>query len=220
MNELTRAARIKQANQERRQRHKHEIREAIVDAALDIFLEKGYDEFSLRQVAERIGYTATTIYRYFKDKDDLLFAVIAESYDKFTAALTAAAQEADEPLERLICYGRAYIRWGIANPEAYKLMFIHRPQFLIDRLHTGRHALGRAGVEHIRAAMAAGVIPQGDADAIVDALWGLAHGIVSLALNMPFMTEERIERMVGGMDYLLLRMLGPQAGQPDPFASS
>jgi AcrR family transcriptional regulator len=48
-------------------------RQAILTAAGALFLEQGYERFSLRKVAERIGYSPTTIYPYFRDKDDLLF---------------------------------------------------------------------------------------------------------------------------------------------------
>jgi AcrR family transcriptional regulator len=51
-----------------------------VDAAGALFLEQGYERFSLRKVAERIGYSPTTIYLYFRDKDDLLFTVVDEGF--------------------------------------------------------------------------------------------------------------------------------------------
>ncbi|MFH4082248.1 helix-turn-helix domain-containing protein, partial [Acinetobacter baumannii] len=73
----TRQARIRQNSAQRRERSRQETRQAILEAAIQMFEREGYEGFSLRQVAENIGYTPTTIYLYFKDKDDLLFAVCA-----------------------------------------------------------------------------------------------------------------------------------------------
>ncbi|MFX5306100.1 helix-turn-helix domain-containing protein, partial [Acinetobacter baumannii] len=73
-NTATRQIRIRQKSAERRERRRQETRRAILEAATRMFEREGYEGFSLRQVAEAIGYTPTTIYLYFKDKDDLLFA--------------------------------------------------------------------------------------------------------------------------------------------------
>lgn len=69
---MTRVERTRQASRHRREQEKEELQQLILKAAGELFLEQGYDRFSLRQVAERIGYSATTIYLYFEDKDDLL----------------------------------------------------------------------------------------------------------------------------------------------------
>src|SRR4051812_23310226 len=106
----TRAARVRAASLERRSLRKTELRQAILDAAGELFLEQGYERFSMRQVAERIGYTATTLYRYFDNKDSLVFAVVDRGFEEFGAALVAAATSTDDPLERLRELGRAYIR--------------------------------------------------------------------------------------------------------------
>ena len=75
MKEETRSQRIRSASAERRARQKAELRRVILDAATTLFEEHGYENFSLRQVAESIGYSATTIYLHFEDKDDLALAI-------------------------------------------------------------------------------------------------------------------------------------------------
>src|SRR5688500_18400357 len=97
----TRAARTREAARERREHEKRELRQAILETAGRLFVAQGYDGFSLRQVAEQIGYSPATIYLYFKDKDDLLFTVVDEGFMRFGAALQAAADGTEEPWERL-----------------------------------------------------------------------------------------------------------------------
>ena len=58
--------------QERRAREKKELRQEILDAAREMFVEDGYENVSMRKIAEKIEYSPTTIYLYFRDKADLL----------------------------------------------------------------------------------------------------------------------------------------------------
>ena len=97
----TQAHRVRQASRARREQQKQNLRRIILDSAGEIFLEQGYEGFSMRRVAERIGYSATTIYRYYEDKDDLLFAVINEGFLEFAQQLTEAAEGVSNPLKRL-----------------------------------------------------------------------------------------------------------------------
>src|SRR5512139_875005 len=118
------------ASERRRAGHRGQVRKAIMAAAGSVFLEDGLSSFSMRKVAERVGYTATTIYRYFTDKDDLLFAVVAEGLAAFTDALREGRDAHDDPLARIEGMGLAYVRFGLDHPELYRLLFIQRPDFL------------------------------------------------------------------------------------------
>src|SRR5262249_28577647 len=116
----------------RREQEKESLRRMILDVAGELFLEQGYEGFSMRRVAERIGYSATTIYRYYEDKDDLLFAVINEGFSEFARQLRGAAEGARDPLKRLEALGRAYIRFGLENPVYYQMMFMKRADLLFE----------------------------------------------------------------------------------------
>ena len=77
-----RAERIRSNSADRRTRAKEDTKRTILNAATALFEARGYDGFSLRQVAEGIGYTATTIYLYFKDKDELFHAMHEWGFEK------------------------------------------------------------------------------------------------------------------------------------------
>src|SRR5215469_13257856 len=126
----TQADRLRQAIRHRQEREKQELRQAILAAAGELFLEQGYERFSLRKVAERVGYSPTTIYLYFRDKDDLLFTVVDEGFKRFGQQLVAAAESQEDPWERIIALGRAYVAFGLQNPMYYQLMFMQRADFL------------------------------------------------------------------------------------------
>jgi AcrR family transcriptional regulator len=193
----TRAERVRRASRRRREDEKQELRQAILQAASRLFAEQGYERFSLRQVAEWIGYSATTIYLYFKDKDDLLFAVADEGFARFGQQLAAAADGADDPIARLGAIGRAYIDFGLSNPVHYQLMFMQRADFLTSNRPGEQHArIDSFNVlqDTVRYAIDANALLPGDVEAYSDALWALVHGIVALAISMPLMPAERIRR--------------------------
>lgn len=190
----TRAERLRDASRQRRDQEKQDVRQAILDAAAELFREHGYERFSLRQVAERIGYSPTTIYLYFADKDDLLFTVADVGFTRFGEQLVAAATQATDPAERLAAMGRAYIDFGIQNPAYYQLMFMQRGDFLMANREgecTPRIDSFGALQQAVRDAISAGAMRSGDAAPNADALWALVHGIVAMAITMPFFPAER-----------------------------
>jgi AcrR family transcriptional regulator len=193
----TQAQRLRQAIRHRQAQEKQELRQAILTAAGELFLEQGYERFSLRKVAERIGYSPTTIYLYFRDKDDLLFTVVDEGFVRFGQQLAAAAESQEDPWERLIALGRAYVTFGLQNPVYYQLMFLQRTDFLTQRQmgeDQPRIASFRVLQQAVQQAIDAGVLRPGDAKSYSDVLWALVHGITSLALSMPTFDASRIER--------------------------
>ncbi len=139
----TRDERVRRASQARREQNKADLREQILAAAGEVFLERGYEQFSMRQVAERIGYSATTIYNYFENKDDLLFAVVDQGFERFSADLQAAAESETDPRDKLDAIGEAYVRFGLENPMYYELMFMRRTEFLLARPQRGEPATHR-----------------------------------------------------------------------------
>src|SRR6516162_3614916 len=104
--EGTQAQRLRRAIRHRQAQEKQTLRQTILTAAGELFLEQGYERFSLRKVAERVGYSPTTIYLYFRDKDDLLFTVVEEGFVQFGRQLVAAAESQADPWERIIALGR------------------------------------------------------------------------------------------------------------------
>jgi len=110
---------------ERKEREKLEKRELILVAATKMFLEDGYEKTSIRNIAEQIEYSPATIYLYFKDKDELFFAIHEIGFQKLLKEI-AKAKTIKNPLKRLHEIGKIYIEFALNNPEYYDLMFIMR----------------------------------------------------------------------------------------------
>ncbi len=197
-NAATRGGRIQKASRHRRAQEKGELRQTILKAASALFLEQGYDHFSMRHLAEEIGYSAATLYLYFRDKDDLLFTVVDEGFTRFERQLAEAAESHNDPWARLNALGQAYVTFGLHNPVYYQLMFVWRVDFL-TQVRTGEQPPRLAALQvlqdAVQSAMDAGVMQPGDAQSVSDALWAMMHGIVSLAISMPMFDGERVQKL-------------------------
>lgn len=194
----TRADKLREASQQRRQQEKQDVRQAILDAASALFLEHGYQGFSLRQVAEQIGYSPGTLYLYFEDKDAILLAIMSEGVIQFGQMITQAAQPDVDERQRLYRLGQAYIEFGMKYRAHYQLMFMQRTDYLTRQNDAANQPLAQLfdvwrGV--VEDAMRAGVLQMGDPVSTGDTIWALLHGVVSIALLMPNFDEQRIRDM-------------------------
>jgi len=111
--------------QERKEREKQEMRERIIEASRELFVQEGIEKTSIRAIAKKIEYSPATIYLYFKDTDELLYAVHERAFQLFLKRLKSVGHISN-PMERLEEMGKEYIAFALENPEYYDLMFIMR----------------------------------------------------------------------------------------------
>jgi AcrR family transcriptional regulator len=123
--------------------------------------------------------------------------VVEEGFEQFGQQLVAAAESQEDPWERLIALGRAYVAFGLQNPVYYQLMFMQRADFLMSTPvgeSQPRIMSFRVLRQTVQQAIDAGVLRPGDAESYSDVLWALVHGMVSLAISMPMFDAPRIQR--------------------------
>src|ERR1700743_541797 len=100
-----------------------DFRERLCDAAAKIFMEKGEQGFTLRELASALGVSPMTPYRYFHDKDEILAAVRARAFQQFAQTLEGAYAKGTDVISRANAAGEAYLHFALENPGTYKLMF-------------------------------------------------------------------------------------------------
>jgi AcrR family transcriptional regulator len=178
------------------------MREAILAAAMKLFHEESFEKTTMRRIAESIEYTPGALYSYFKDKDEILFALHQRGFETLLAMQQPALAIAD-PVERLRRLATIYMEFAFANPEAYDLMFIaSRTGKSIEE--AGDWKCGERTYDVLRQTMreviAAGRM-RGTSDPEVAsfAAWAAMHGIVSLIIRnrcrlLPEGEKERITR--------------------------
>lgn len=197
---------------ERKEKQKLEIKKMILDASMKLFVEEGFENVTIRKIAELIEYSPTTVYLYFKDKNEILFELHELGFQKM-AAYNVDLWDMQNPLLRLYKMGENYIRFGMNNPEFYELMFIQRaPMKTLDEMHdcdwkSGDVALGKLK-ECITECMERKLIAPGDVNAVSMAIWAMVHGQVSLATSgrfQKFVTNEKdvLPMMEQSLNWLL-----------------
>jgi AcrR family transcriptional regulator len=179
------------------------LREEILAAAERLLIETGdEDAVSIRAVADAVGVTPPSIYLHFEDKDALLFAICESHFAKLDAFMERAGAEASDPLDELRLRGRAYVQFGLAHPEQYRILFMRKPIATPDEFQDERVRSSAAFDHHLEAvqrSIDAGVI-QGDPLLTAIALWATVHGITSLLLAKPDFSWPDLDRM---LDYVL-----------------
>lgn len=141
----------------------------------------------MRAVAGAVGVTPPAIYKHFDDKAELVYAVCQRTFARLDDAIEAAAATASDPVEELRERGKAYVRFGVENPEHYRILFMTRPGSApADWDHEA--VLGSAAFDHHYAAVQRAC----DATGIVDdpmlvaiGCWVAVHGVTSLRIAMP-----------------------------------
>ncbi len=172
----------------RKERQKEELKGKILEAAKELFIQRGFEETSIRNIAEKIEYSPTTIYLHFKDKDDIFYALHQEGFILLNQYLRALQNVAD-PFERLKAITKAYITFGLENREFYDLMFISRsPMNALtkdkhdEKWEEGNKAFG-ALFGTVTECISKGYFKGMDPEILSFTCWSMVHGICSLEIR-------------------------------------
>lgn len=161
-----------------------DFRRRLCVAAEELFAERGIEAVTMRELAQALGVSPMTPYRYFKDKDAILAAVRAAAFQRFSQALEAAMAEPCDPVTRAGRAGQAYIAFALAEPAAYRLMFdvTHPTQNAYPDLQAALDRARRTMTVHIVAMIEAGLL-DGDPELIGHMFWSMLHGMIMLQIN-------------------------------------
>ena len=173
-------------SRERQEREREAVREAILQAARDLFVQEGYRNVSMRKIAERIEYSPAAIYSYFPAKDDIFFALAEEGFRLLGEASVRVTRTHTEPLDTLRQLFWEYYRFSRKYPQYFELMFLDRSvprisqqwerfSFVLEMMR-GLSDLVRQCVD--TGVFAAGTNPE----AAFHVLWAATHGPASIAL--------------------------------------
>jgi AcrR family transcriptional regulator len=185
---------------ERKEKQKLEIHKQILEASMKLFVEQGFASVSIRKIAELIEYSPTTVYLYFKDKDEILFDLHKIGFQLFDAMNTDLGS-IENPLLRLHKMGENHLRFGMDNPEYYDLMFVQRsPMETLSEMECSDWKNGDAAMKGLRdtliECMDQGFIAETDPGVLSISIWSMVHGLVSLAIS------GRMEKFIPGQEYI------------------
>jgi len=196
---------------ERRDKDRQQMRARILETALKLFLKAGFERVTIRAIAQEIEYSPATIYLYFKDKNEILFALQELGFDKLYEAQQAVLPMKD-PLKRLREQGKVYISFALNNPEFYDLMFIMRgPVKKMKEKKKWETNLRSYGLlrDTVQACIETGALKKTNTDAATFAFWSLTHGMASLVIRercIMFPKDHLQSIIKGALDFVMENM--------------
>lgn len=172
---------------DRKLREKQKLKELILSAAKELFVEKGIEQTTIRNIAEKIDYSVGTVYTYFKDKNDILHDLHSQGFIE----LRGCFQELNEihnPMDRLRSMGKIYIKYALENTEMYDLMFnLKAPIEFLDKTNNEEWNEGKAtfGVLQttVNECMENGHFKGHQLEPLSFMIWSLVHGMCCLQIR-------------------------------------
>jgi AcrR family transcriptional regulator len=179
----------------KRERTKQANRAAILDAALEVFVEVGYGAATVRDVIRRTGLAAGTFYNYFPDKETVFRAILDDAAERARAAVRAGRRAGAGSLEGFVHGGYlAYFRFMASDPAIFDLV----------RRNAGtvRELLG-AGTDELRAdlddAIARGLLPPTDTELVASAMVGVGMEVAMRMLERDPVDPEAAADFAAGL---------------------
>lgn len=172
---------------DRKAREKEALRALILKGAKKLFLEKGIEQTTIRNIADEIDYSVGTVYVYFKDKNAILHDLHSIGFQE----LGGYFQELfsiEDPMERLKKMGVIYIKFAIENQEMYDLMFnVKAPMEFIENSNKeewneGVKTFG-ALKETVNQCIQRGHFQSHSLEALSFMIWSLVHGMCCLEIR-------------------------------------
>lgn len=194
-----------------------QFRSSLCEVAARLFAQDGYGGVTLRALAAELGCSPMTPYRYFDNKEAIFDAVREAAFERFAEAQANAVRSNAEPLDRLRCLARAYVRFALDEPYAYRIMFeLDPPEARLPEPELGsEHRAWRVMRDTVGDAVACGAMT-GDPTTLAHLAWSGVHGLVSLHLAGKLQLGRSLEAL---LEEYLDRQFGPPTSGPHTIPS-
>ncbi len=169
---------------------RQQLRTLIIDAARELFVARGVDAVTMREIAKRIDYSATSIYLHFADKESLLRAICDTDFLALAQSLKNILKIAN-PVERMNAIGRGYAAFALSHPNHYRLMFMAE-RVPIDPAESSLQQNNAEQDAYFQLKMVVSDAHEAacfradlhDVDLIAQTIWAGMHGVCALQISM------------------------------------
>ena len=172
---------------ERKAKEKEELKALILQAAKKLFLEKGIEKTTMRNIANEIEYSVGTVYVYYKDKNDILHDLHTQGFKQLGGEMKVLFN-VENPMERIKALGRVYLQFAMENPDMYDLMFnMKAPMDFLESEYKADWNEGKGTFDVLRSTinqcMEKGHFRGHQLDPLSFAIWSTVHGMASLHIS-------------------------------------
>lgn len=196
--------------------HHGDLRRRLVEEAILMLREGGLASLSLRRLAERVGVSQTALYHHFQDKQGLLCAMGEEGISRFDAALRQDESSGQAPEVRFEHFVTAYVRFALAYPELYELMFgrtTWKGGTTASFEHAARSSF-RSYAEMVASLQQSGQLSSDlNALRLAQVLWGTLHGLCCMHNDGLLFSPKDVEEISRYALWLVRNMRPDGAGK-------
>jgi AcrR family transcriptional regulator len=166
--------------------HHGDLKNALIQAGIEILSKEGVNALSLRKVARKAGVSHAAPYAHFADKQALVAAISTEGYNKLYESVYHAVQRHQgDPLRQFVEAAWAYVEFALTDPDHFKITLsgvVEKEKDYPAFVEISRKSF-RLVVELVEAGQRAGILNAGPPDLVAASVWGLVHGFASLILE-------------------------------------
>jgi AcrR family transcriptional regulator len=205
----------------RRPYHHGNLRRALLDEALATIRAEGVEGLTLREIGARVGVSRSALYRHFVDKRALLSAVAIEGFRALRQQLVAAWEEGGRGDQAFHAMGAAYVRFAVANPAHYRVMFggFVDPDARDPELSAEAHGAFQSLVDALASLQRDAVFRRDDTVQMANYVWALVHGLAMLGIDGQLRQPDEIEQLMSYAFERLRTGIRTHAAGPRPTGS-
>lgn len=172
---------------ERKQQEKEALRLLILNGAKKLFVEKGIEHTTIRNIADEINYSVGTVYVYFKDKNAILHDLHSIGF-KELGGYFKELLSIDDPMQRIKKMGTIYMKFALENSEMYDLMFnLRAPMEYLENTDNDLWSEGSETFGYVKKTvedcMMQGHFKNHNSEALAFMIWSMVHGMCSLEIR-------------------------------------
>lgn len=172
---------------------------SILDAAGELFVANGYESTTLRKIASKVEINPATIYKYYKSKEEIFFALQKRAFSKFYEEFADIRKSDLKGIVKLRKMGRKYVNFALKNQNIYELMFIMKKPMKAAEEHDPNWEIGGKNYDLLKETLQECIeedsVKFNDVEAGAFMIWSMIHGLVSLVImeRCQMMLEENLE---------------------------
>jgi AcrR family transcriptional regulator len=193
------------ARKPRRRYHHGNLRRALLDEALATIRSEGVNAITLRDIGAQLGVSRTALYRHFADKRALLTGVATEGFRMLRQQLVTAWEEGGRGRAAFLSMGVAYVRFAVANPSHYRVMFggFVDPKVREPELAAESGGAFQALVDALATLQCDAIVRDDDTVLMARFVWAVVHGVAMLGIDGQLREPGGVEEL---MRYALERL--------------
>lgn len=172
--------------------HHGNLRQALLEAALELLGQRGPAGFTLREVARLAGVSHNAPYRHFQSRDEMLSSLATQGFNTLTRRMNDRCESSENTLFEC---GLAYIEFALDQPQYFSAMF----DLTLDKESYPEYASARQRafnvlMEAVRCSQRVKKCPSGDPESLAIRAWSLVHGLSRLAVGgcLPFQAKSEV----------------------------